>query len=146
MNNKNRVHRACLIPSAPTRLLTPRALAVWLCVATIAVAPGCTTMHSIDAPAAQESWAEIQKGDALELTLRDGRQVEFKFVERTGHAVIGRDASGTSLTVESTDIEYAKVERFSAGRSALLGVAVVSVGFAAAAADVGESLTDPLTP
>ena len=145
MNNKHRLHRACRMPNTLAGL-TPRALAVWLCAATIAGAPGCTAMRTIEAPAAQESWAEIQAGDTVALTLRDGRQVELKFVERTDQAVTGRDASGTSLTVESTDIESAKVERLSAGRNVLLGVTVVGVGFAVAAAEVGKSLTDSLTP
>lgn len=145
MKNDHRLHRAGRRPNTLTRWLTPRSLAVWLCSMTVAVAPGCTTMHTIETPAAQESWAEVQAGDAVALTLRDGRQVELEFVERTGRAVIGRDASGTSLAVESADIEYAGVERFSAGRSVWLGVAVVGVGFAAAAADVGKSVTDSLT-
>lgn len=56
-----------------------------------------------------------------------------EFVEWTEHALIGRDPSGASVAIDYEDIERVQAERFSGGRTAMLGLAVVGVMLAIAA-------------
>lgn len=100
------------------------------------LAAGCTTLQPVDR---QSAVRDLEPGDEILVTTRDGRELELLFGDWTSQALTGSDELGLLQSVENDDIASVQVERHSTARSVGLGAAVAAflVGIAAAASDDG---------
>lgn len=117
------------------RRSAPRALLALLFALATVASSGCTSLQTVRAPESQYAWAGVRPGDTVRLDLNDGRALRLDFVESKGQALVGRDKSGATIVVHHADIAAARVERFSAPRTAILGLAVATAVAVAAVAN-----------
>lgn len=99
------------------------------CAAMLALS-GCTTMQTVEPQAA----SELEPGQTVFVSLRDGSEVELSFMDWTSEGLTGTDETGILQKYESEDIARVGVQRYSTAKSVGLGVAVVAIAAGIAAA------------
>lgn len=125
------------------RRIEPRSLIVLLCSVVLITGSGCTTTRTIDSPGEP---GELHPGDAVKVSLRDGRELELRFVEWTVDHFVGRDQTDALRMIERRHISHLEIARVSAIRTGLLVATIAGVVLAVVAAYVKENLAPPFAP
>ncbi|HEX7081435.1 MAG TPA: hypothetical protein VF329_10510 [Gammaproteobacteria bacterium] len=129
--------------------IKPRALVVQCSSAAQLAASGCTTMQTVEPPSGSAAWQEVDPGETVLVSLRDGSEVDLSFVSWTSEGLTGTDEVGALQEIEPDEIARIEVERTSIAKSIGLGAAVgaVLVGIAVdTASDITDGLEDVVDP
>lgn len=116
-----------------------------ICVLVISLV-GCSTMQAVQPVTASSVRSEIEVGDQVELSLKEGKALTLTVVRVSDDALFGTDAGGRKLSARFADIQALRVKRTSALKTggvviAALYVVGVAVIYMAGKA-IGDSLKD----
>lgn len=105
------------------------------CVAMLATS-ACTTMQPVDR---QSAATMLEPGDRIVVTTHDDSQFELVLDDWTSEALLGTDEFALRQKIDNDDIARVEIERTSMAKSVGLGLVVVGVIAAGAAAADGDS-------
>ncbi|MEX2126213.1 MAG: hypothetical protein WD795_20140 [Woeseia sp.] len=84
---------------------------------------GCTTTQTVDLQSKAVTQDDPKPGDAVVVSLRNGRKLELTVVEWTAEQLVGTDQSGSRHTIAREDITQLEATRISGGKATTLVVA-----------------------
>jgi hypothetical protein len=92
---------------------------VLVAVLVLTLAPGCTSLHSVNREPANP-FAAIRVGDVVNVHTHDGRQDQFKVAQISLAEIVGADGQ----KYHSSEIARLQRRTFSGGKTAALGTGV----------------------
>ena len=92
---------------------------VLVAVLVLTLAPGCTSLHSVNREPANP-FAAIRVGEVVKVHTGDGRQDQFKVARISAVEIVGTDGQ----TYQASEITRLQRRTFSGGKTAALGTGV----------------------